>query len=68
MKNQWTIYKNHQAIGQAVTWHKALDILVKQEGINGFHVNIYNQYIFINEHTAITNPPPKIHYRIIKEL
>ncbi len=30
----WTIYHNNHAIGQARTWHKALDNLIKSERIN----------------------------------
>lgn len=32
MKPEWIIYKNDQKIGQAVTWYKALDNLMKSEG------------------------------------
>lgn len=47
MKPEWVIYKNGQRIGQAITWHKALDILIKQEKLNFLVLNSYSKAHFI---------------------
>lgn len=47
MKPNWTIFKNDRAIGQAITWHKALDILVIQEGLNSFKMEKFRDVLFI---------------------
>lgn len=59
---QWTIYKNDFAIGQAKTWHKSLDILVKQEGLNDIGLMIYSHFVIIFDHRLFHN-----HYKIQKE-
>lgn len=46
-KPEWIIYKDDQRIGQAVTWHKALDILVKQEGIRNTQIDINTEIVFV---------------------
>ncbi len=46
-KPAWTIYKQDYVLGGAITWHKALDILVKQEGLTNFTVIMYKQILSI---------------------
>ena len=47
MKPEWVIYKNNMRMGQAVTWHRALDVLVKQEGIKSFRVEVFQERVFV---------------------
>lgn len=47
MKPEWVIYKNDERIGQSVTWHGALDVLVKQEGLTEMHVSKLNAVVFV---------------------
>lgn len=42
MRPEWVIYKNDIRIGQAVTWHKALDVLINGEKIQALQ---FIQYI-----------------------
>lgn len=60
MKPEWVIYKNEQRIGQAVTWHKALDILVKQEKLSLFTVSKFQQVYFVNDLTYTQTATLKI--------
>jgi hypothetical protein len=61
MKPEWIIYKNEERIGQAITWHKALDILLKQEGITKFAIHMYTGAVFVESECG------KQRYKIIKE-
>lgn len=61
MKPEWVIYKNEQKIGQAVTWHKALDILVKQEGLVGFECAVNASFV------SVLLRQEGLIYKIIKE-
>ncbi len=58
---QWTIYKNDQPIGQAVTWHKALDILMFTCGIIHVEVTRYPGIYIVKEYNKTDN------YKIVKE-
>lgn len=40
----WVVYKNDQRIGQAITWHGALDIAIKHSGLNYIGLNCMKQY------------------------
>lgn len=46
---EWVIYKNQDRLGQALTWHKALDNLVKQANLLTFRVWRQNetQIVFV---------------------
>ena len=59
---QWTIYKNDQRTGQAITWHKALETLTRQEALSAYSIFHCYGYIRIE-----TNPETSTRYRIIKE-
>lgn len=59
IKPEWIIYKEGQRIGQGITWHKALDVLIEQERLTSFYVDKMSQYILINS--------GDFQYRIIKE-
>ena len=61
MKPEYVIYKNNEKIGQAVTWHKALDILIIQEGLSNFRASFFQGIVLISQ---INNPQV---YKIIKE-
>lgn len=64
MKPEWIIYKDDQKIGQAVTWHKALDILIILENIDFFAVEGFKGIIFVRNNRELENP---IRYKIVKE-
>lgn len=38
MKPNWVIYQRDFKIGEAITWYKALDVLVKQEELTSYEV------------------------------
>ena len=59
MRPEWIIYKNEERIGQAVTWHRALDIVVKQEGL--FHVDLW-----LSDY-EVKFRQDDVYYKIIKE-
>lgn len=47
---RYVITINDQKIGQAGSWHKALDMLIRQEIIQRFRVEIVaNNYIIVND-------------------
>lgn len=63
MKPEWVIYKNDIRIGQAITWHKALDILIKTECIQSIQFIQYitsGLIVLVDVHT-------NKNYKIIKE-
>ena len=60
MRPEWIIYKNEQRVGQALTWHQALDILVKSEGLSRYEVvHSVAEFISIKSSDKL--------YRIVKE-
>lgn len=61
MKPEWIVYKNEQRIGQAITWHKALDVLIKQEPTDRYEIIHHGQIIFINPANRVYQ------YKIVKE-
>lgn len=49
MRPEWKILSKSFPIGQAVTWHKALNLLVEKEKLVDFNIKIYaKQYITIS--------------------
>lgn len=61
---EWIIYKNDHRIGQAISWHKALDVLVKQERLGEYTVKHYaNNYIVVTVRAIIET----INYKIQNE-
>lgn len=62
MKPEWIIYKNEQRIGQALTWHKALDILIEQCKITKLTIYKYSRLI------SIFTPDHELdNFKIVKE-
>lgn len=59
MKPEWVIYKNDQRIGQAVTWHKALDIAVQVDALSQYEVKQFSNIVYVYSHLTI--------YKIVKE-
>ena len=65
-RTEWIIYKNEQKIGQAITWHKGLDILVKQEGLSQVHLCINSNIItFVTQKESFSDQLNR--YKIVKE-
>lgn len=61
MRPQWVIYKNEQRIGQGISWHKSLDVLVRQEKLNYFSIDFFSRIVFIH------NADKSQSYKIVKE-
>lgn len=47
MLPEWNIYKNDQKIGQTITWHKGLDLLIRSQLMSHFKVEKYGQFYLI---------------------
>lgn len=61
IKPEWIIYKEQRPIGQAVTWYRALDILVKLEGLDQFRVLKMAQLVTVEQINGMG------YYKIVKE-
>lgn len=44
---RWVLYHQDQRIGQASSWHKALDVLRRQTGHTYFQVSYLNGYVCV---------------------
>lgn len=62
MKPEWIIYKNEQRIGQALTWYKAIDILIKQEKCTYLEIIKYSKYVSIRNKSENSQT-----YKIVQE-
>lgn len=60
VNNMWKAYKNDYLVAESKTWYGALNILVKQDGLTDFKVEIYAQLV----HVMVD----KEFYRIVKEV
>jgi hypothetical protein len=65
MKPCFIVYKNDFRIGQGVSWHKALDVLCKQEGFTNINVTLFNNIYFVRPIERAEELAPR--YKIIKE-
>ena len=61
MKPNWVIYKDQRPIGEAITWHKALDILVKLEQLEQFKILKLSQLVTVEQINRMG------YYKIVKE-
>ena len=61
MRPEWVIYKNEQRLGQSVTWHGALDVLMRAEGLTTVEIDKYAQLVLVNRGSRDFN------YKIVKE-
>lgn len=61
LKPDWIVYKNDIAICNGITWHKALDNLIKHEGFMTIELGIYSKVVYIS------NKDNMHRYKIVKE-
>ncbi len=61
---EWTIYKDDRAIGQAKTWHGALDALCKAEGLTSFKIEKFEGVVLLMAN--VVEPGKTSRYKINK--